>query len=171
MPSVCSCGARPRVRERRMRSLGLTAAVFGLANAMPVAAQAQITEAEFVDHVTAAHPALRVLGDDLAAAEASRRRAGLFANPSLAFEREHPEGHPRQDTWSVRWTPPLPVKYVAGRRAARAAVTAERLRLDAERLRVRQEARRVYADWSLAEARYLVAAAQAEQLSLLAEKA
>lgn len=154
-----------------MRSLGFTAAVLGLASAIPVAAQAQITEAEFVDHVTAQHPALRVLGDDLAAAEASRRRAGLFANPSVAFDREHPDDNPRQDTWSVTWTPPLPGKYVLGRRAAYAAVAAERLRLDAERLRVRQEARRLYAEWSLAEARRTVLAAQVEQLASLAEKA
>src|SRR5688572_30694973 len=116
MPSVCSCGARPRARERRMRFIESIAAVFGLASAIPVTAQPRITEAEFVLRVTAEHPAFRVLGDDWAAAEASQRRAGLFANPRVVFERGHPGDNPRQDTWSVTWVPPLPGKYPVGRR-------------------------------------------------------
>jgi outer membrane protein TolC len=141
------------------------------ASAVRAFAQTEITESEFVDRVTDEHPAWRALGGDVAAAEAGRRRAGLLANPRAEFEREHPEDNPRQDTWSVAWTPPLPGKYLLGRQAADAAVRAERFRLHAERLRVRQEARRVYADWSLAEARRALLAAQAQQLASLADKA
>jgi outer membrane protein TolC len=154
-----------------MRLIAIIAAVFGPMTATPLAAQARINEAEFVGRVTAVHPALRALAGEAAVAEAARRRAGLFANPSLELEREHPEDNPRQDTWSVTWTPPLPGKYILGRRVADAAVTAERLRLDAERVRIRQETRRVYAEWSLAEARRAILAAQVEQLSSLAGKA
>ena len=107
-----------------MRFLGAVAALCA-GWVVPVFAETEITEAAFVEGVTVEHPAVRALGEDVAAAEAAQRRAGLFANPSLQFDREHPEDNPRQDTWSVTWTPPLPGKYLLGRKAGNAAVRAE----------------------------------------------
>jgi outer membrane protein TolC len=154
-----------------MRLARAVAALCGAGWVVPVAAETEITEAAFVERLTAEHPALRSLGDDVAGAEAARRRAGLLANPRVQFDREHPEDNPRQDTWSMAWTPPLPGKYVLGRKAADAVVNADRLRLDFERLRARQEARRIFAEWSLAVARRGLLAGQAEQVESLAEKA
>lgn len=139
-------------------------------SALPSMGQTQLAESDFVDRLTGDHPALRALGEDLAAAEAARRRVGLLLNPRVEFEREHPDRSPRQDTWSVAWTPPLPGQFLLGRRAAEAGVTAERLRLDLERVRMRQEARRVYATWSVASARAEILRAQVEQLASMAEK-
>jgi outer membrane protein TolC len=154
-----------------MRALLQVVFMGALASAGPVAAQTELTEREFVDRVTAEHPALRAAGEVLAVAEAGRRRAALVSNPRVGFEREQPDGGLRQDTWSVAWTPPLPGQFRLGRRAAGAALEAERLRLVLERQRVRQDARRVYAEWSLAEARREVLRPHAEQLASMADKA
>jgi outer membrane protein TolC len=153
-----------------MRLRGVLAALYWTASALPSSGQTSITERDFVERVSRDHPAVRALGEDLATAEAARQRAGLPTNPKVEFEREHPDQSARQDTWSVAWTPPLPGQYVLGRRAAAAAVKAERFRLDLDRVRVRQEARRVCATWSLASARAEILGAQMEQLASMAEK-
>jgi outer membrane protein TolC len=154
-----------------MRALLPVVFIGAFTSAGPVAAQTDLTERDFVDRVTAGHPAVRAVGEQLGIAEAARRRAGLFSNPRVGFEREQPDGGPRQDTWSVAWIPPLPWQFLIGRQAASAALEAERLRFGLERQRVRQDARGVYAAWSVAEARREVLRRHAEQLASMADKA
>jgi len=129
-----------------------------------------VTEADFLDGLRPDHPALRAVGEDLARAAAARRRAVMLANPRLEFSREQPEDSPRQDTWTMAWTPPFDGRRGLARDAAEAGVLAARERTAAERARIRRDLRKAYADWSLAHERHEILARHLAIAEELADK-
>lgn len=150
---------------RRALLLGL------LALAPPrVVGAVDVTEGAFLAGVTPDHPAIRALEEDLARAEAARRRAGLVANPRVEFWREQPEANPRLTNWSIGWTPPLDGRYGLGKRAADAGLAATREGLAVRKARLRQGLRGAFADWSLAHERRRVLARQLDLVAVLAEQ-
>lgn len=132
-----------------MRGLGLVVVLAAPAFGNVAGAQEAVTESQFVEGVGAAHAAARALGEDLARAEALRRRATALANPRLEFSREQPDDSPRQDTWSLAWVPPLDGRRSLARGAAEAGVEAARERIALERARLRREVRQAFAEWTL----------------------
>ena len=108
---------------RKAFSWGLLA----LASAIQARAE-DVTEEEFLAALNESHAAVRALGEDLARAEAARRRAGTLGNPRLEFWREQPDDNPRVTNWTLSWTPPLDGRYGLGKKAADAGVAAARER-------------------------------------------
>jgi len=109
-----------------------------------------LSEAAFLAEAQADARVRALLGEPLAEARAERARAGAFENPQLAFEREALDGQPRQETWSVSWTPPLDGRTFTARRAGEAALAAAGHRHALSQLELRGELRETYADWALA---------------------
>ncbi len=149
---------------RRVFSWGLLA----LTSAMPARA-GDLTEEAFLAGLNQAHPAMRALGDDLARAEAARRRAGTLANPRFEFWREQPEANPTLTNWSLAWTPPLDGRLGLGKRAADAGVAAAREELALDEAGLRREMRRVFAEWSLGNERRALLSRRLERVATLAE--
>jgi outer membrane protein TolC len=154
-----------------MRGLGLVVVLVAPAFGNMAGAQESVTESQFVEGVGADHAAARALGEELARAEALRRRAAAFANPRLEFSREQPDDSPRQDTWSLAWVPPVDGRRGLARGAAEAGVEAARERVALERARLRREVRRAYADWSLTGERRAFLSGQLALVEDLAGKA
>ena len=128
-----------------------------------------VTEAAFLEAVGPEHPAWLSLEGDLAKAEAEVRRAGTLPNPTLGFGREAPDGLPAENTWLLTWRPPLDGRRGPTRAAAEAGARAARADLSARRLRVRGELRRAYAGWALATAQLAVVESHAERIERAAE--
>lgn len=154
-----------------MRGLGLVVVLAAPAFGNMAGAQEAVTESQFAEGVGAEHAAARALGEDLARAEALRRRAAALANPRFEFSREQPDDSPRQDTWSLAWVPPLEGRRGLAHGAAEAGVEAARERLALERARLRREVRRAYGDWSLSRERREVLSGQLALVEDLAGKA
>src|SRR5262245_52549190 len=126
-------------------------AVVVLALSLPVIARAQgITEEEYMAGVDDRHPAVRVLQEGVAVAEATRIRAGTLQNPRVEFWREQPDANPRLTNWTLAWTPPLDGRLGPAKKAAEAALAAARENNSVDRALLRQELRGVFAAWSLA---------------------
>ena len=134
-------------------------------------AQEALTEASFLGAIDADGVAVRALTEDLARAEAARRRAGTLGNPRVEFEWEAPEGNPEQTTWTAAWAPPLDGRLGLTREAAETGVAAARERFAADRLRLRRELRRAYADWALSAERRDVLKKQQGFVNTLADQA
>lgn len=134
-------------------------------------AQETLTEATFLGAIEGDGVAVRALTEDLARAEAARRRAGTLGNPRVEFEREAPEGNPEQTTWTAAWAPPLDGRLGLTREAAEAGLAAARQRFAADRLRLRRELRKAYADWALSAERRDVLKNQQTFVTALADKA
>jgi len=154
-----------------MRGLGLVVLLAAPAFGNVAGAQEGVTESQFVEGVGAEHAAARALGEDLARAEALRRRAAALANPRFEFSREQPDDSPRQDTWSLAWVPPVDGRRGLARGAAEAGLEAARERVALERARLRREVRRAYADWSVSRERREVLSGQLALVEDLAGKA
>jgi outer membrane protein TolC len=135
------------------------------------AAHAQgVTEEEFLAALREDHAAIRSLGEDVAQAEADRKRAGTLANPRLEFWREEPASNPQVTNWTLAWLPPLDGRYQIGKKAADAGVAAARARLTADRMELRSEARRAFAEWSLSFERVSILKGELDLVALLAEQ-
>lgn len=143
-------------------------AVLALAPATPGRA-AELTEAAFLAALNEGHAAVRALGEDLARAEAARRRAGTPGNPRLEFWREQPDANPRLTNWTIAWAPPLDGRFGLRKQAADAEVAAEREQLAFDKAGLRREMRRVFAEWSLAHQRCALLSLQLERVRRLAE--
>lgn len=137
----------------------------------PTHAQDTWTESAFLAAFDENHIAVRSLTEDLARAEAARRRAATVGNPRVEFEREAPEGNPKQTTWTAAWAPPLDGRLGLAREAAEAGLAAARERFAADRLRLRRELRKAYADWALSVERRDILRAQQTSVKDLAEQA
>lgn len=142
-----------------MRSLVFVAAAATLSGGLAMA-QEVVTEAEFLGGLGPDHVGVRALGEDLARAEAVRRRATAFGNPRLEFSREQPADSLRQDTWTLAWAPPIDGRRGLARSAAEAGLEAARERTAFERARLTRDLRKAYADWSLSDQRSAVLARQ-----------
>ncbi len=135
------------------------------------AAHAQgVTEEEFLAALREDHAAIRSLGEDVAQAEADRKRAGTLANPRLEFWREEPESNPQVTNWTLAWMPPLDGRYQVGKKAADAGVAAARARLATDRMALRREARKAFAEWSLSFERVSILKGELALLAVLAEQ-
>ncbi len=117
----------------------------------PAASPAVITEASFVDSALRDERVVAVLDEPLAVARAGRARAGTLSNPEVSFDREALEGAPRQDTWSVSWTPPLDGRHWLQDRAGREGLRAAENRHAQARVALRANLREAYAAWALAQ--------------------
>lgn len=148
--------------------------ILAVAVSLPVALQTRsgetLTETAFLARFDENHDAVRALTEDLARAEAARRRAGTFGNPRVEFEREAPEDNPKQTTWTAAWAPPLDGRLRLARAAAETGVAAARERFAADRLRLRRELRKAYADWTLSTERRDVLESQRALVDSLAEQ-
>jgi cobalt-zinc-cadmium efflux system outer membrane protein len=133
-------------------------------------AQALLTEAEFLAHLTPEHPALGALGHAVAAAQAELSRARLLANPRAEFEHESPGDEVNQTTWTLSWTPPLDTGRGAAIRAAEAGVAAAQARLRSQQLQLRLQLRAAFATWALAEERARVLESHLQALGTLARQ-
>lgn len=121
--------------------------------AAPGDAPVTITETDYVDAALRDARVRAVLDEATAVARAQRARAGVLANPEAAFEREHLDDGPRQDTWSLSWAPPLDGRHWTQDRAGRAQVAAAERRHEHARLELRSELREAFAAWTLARER------------------
>lgn len=148
--------------------------ILAIAISLPAVSQTPsgetLTESAFLAGFDENHVAVRAFTEDLARAEAARRRAGTLANPRLEFERESPEDNPTQTTWTAAWAPPLDGRLRLAREAAEAGVGAARERFAADRLRLRREARKAYADWALSIERREALQSQRALVDSLAEQ-
>lgn len=108
-----------------------------------------LTEQRFLEDSLESHPGVAVAEADVAAATGVSRQTGVIDNPEIAWEREDPDGAPRQDTWRLSWRLPFD-----GRRhriaAGEAAVAASVSEVEAARLTARLEMRSLYASWYIA---------------------
>jgi len=150
---------------RRSVLFGLSAVLL----AQPPLAAESIGEPEFLSGITAESAAVRALDQDLARAEAARRKAGLLENPRLDFWREQPDSNPRVTNWTLSWTPPLDGRYGLGKKSADAGVAAARERLRLDKATLRLEIRAAFADWSAAFERREVLRAHLERVRGLAQ--
>ncbi len=130
----------------------------------------EVTEEQFLAALGEDHAAVRALGEDLARAEATRRRAGTLGNPRLEFWREQPDANPRVTNWTLGWTPPLDGRFGLGKKATDAGVASAREQLAFDRAGLRREMRRVFAEWSLAHERQRLLARRLERVGALAEQ-
>lgn len=121
-----------------------------------------LTERQFLDDALANHPEIAAAEAAVAAANGSRRQAGIIDNPEISWEREDPASQPRQDTWMLDWRLPFDGRKhrVAAGDAALAAATAD---LEATRLELRIEMRLVFAGWYVAAQRVQVLEAHLER--------
>ena len=137
----------------------------------PATAQEAVTESEFLAGFGLEHAGVRALGEDLARAEAVRRRATMLGNPRVEFSREQPDNSFRQDTWTLAWAPPIDGRRGLARGAAQAALEAARERTAFEHARLNRELRKAYADWSLSAQRGDVLGRQLALVSDLSRQA
>ena len=137
----------------------------------PAMAQEAVTESEFLAGLGPEHAGVRTLGEDIARAEAVRRRATVFGNPRAEFSRERPDDSLRQDTWTLAWAPPIDGRRGLARSAAQAALDAARERTAFERARLVRDLRKAYADWSLSAQRSEVLGRQLALVSDLSRQA
>jgi cobalt-zinc-cadmium efflux system outer membrane protein len=148
------------------RTSWASAVLVALATSTPSSAQI-LSEQQFLEDVLKAHPVIAAAEASVAAAEGSRRQAGLVANPALSWEREDPGDAPRQDTWRLDWRLPFD-----GRKhrvaAAGASLDAASSGLEATRLDVRIEMESRFAAWYLAVEREEVLRAHLERAQRLA---
>jgi outer membrane protein, heavy metal efflux system len=143
-----------------------TAVVLALGS---VAAAEDVTEEAFLSALGADQFASRSLGEDLARAEAARRRAGTLGNPRLDFWREQPGASQRVTNWTLAWTPPLG-RHGLGKRAADAGVAAAREGLLVEASGLRRRLRQAFAEWSASHARRQLLTGRLARVSELAEQ-
>jgi outer membrane protein TolC len=148
----------------------LLATAVSLPAASPTPPGATLTESVFLAGFDENHVAVRALTEDLARAEAARRRAGTLDNPRVEFGREAPEDNPKQTTWTAAWAPPLDGRLRLAREAAKIGVDAARERFAADRVRLRRELRKAYADWVLSTERQDVLQSQRALVDSLAEQ-
>ena len=148
----------------------ILAGAISLGGAAQTPPEETLTESVFLAGLDESHVAVRALGEDLARAEAARRRAGTLGNPRVEFEREAPEDNPKQTTWTAAWAPPLDGRLGLAREAAETGVAAARERLAADRVRLRRELREAYADWALSSERREVLQSQRALVESLAEQ-
>lgn len=134
------------------------------------AASEDLTESAFLAGVTTESAAVRGLGEELAHAEAARRRAGTLANPRIDWWREAPDSDPRVTNLTLAWTPPVDGRRRQHTRASQAGLAAARERLTLEHAGLRQELRAAFAAWSLALERRDALARQEQRVSDLAEQ-
>lgn len=148
--------------------------ILAIAVSLPAASETPsgdtLTESVFLAGFDENHVALRAFTEDLAKAEAARRRAGTLANPRVEFEREAPEDNPKQTTWTAAWAPPLDGRLRLSREAAETGVAAARERFAADRLRLRRELRKAYADWAISTERRNALQSQRGLVDSLAEQ-
>jgi outer membrane protein TolC len=143
-----------------MRSVVVSLAVAATVSGGPAMAQQPVTEPEFLVGLGPEHAGVRALGEDIARAEALRRRATALGNPRIEFNREQPADTLRQDTWSLAWAPPIDGRRGLARGAAQAGLEAARERTAFDRARLVRDLRKAYADWSLSEQRGEILARQ-----------
>lgn len=127
--------------------------VLAVALAMSTSSLAQpLTERDFLEDALANNPEIAAAEAAVAAADGSRRQAGIVDNPEISWEREDPAFLPRQDTWALEWRLPFDGRKhrVAAGDAALAVATAQ---LEAKRLELRIEMRSIFAGWYVAAAR------------------
>jgi outer membrane protein TolC len=148
--------------------------ILAIAVSLPAASQAPsgatLTESVFLAGFDGGHVAVRALTEDVARAEAARRRAGTLGNPRIDFELEAPEDNPKQTTWTAAWAPPLDGRLRLAREAAETGLAAARERFAADRVRLRRELRKAYADWDLSTERRDVLQSQRALVDSLAEQ-
>lgn len=137
----------------------------------PATAQEAVTESEFLGGLGPEHVGVRALGEDVARAEAVRRRATALGNPRLEFGREEPADSLQQDTWTLAWAPPLDGRRGLARSAAQAGLEAARERTAFLRARLTRDLRKAYADWSLSDQRGAVLGRQRALVEDLARQA
>ncbi len=130
--------------------------------------EAQILmEKKFLEDSLKSHPGVAVAEADVAAAAGVSRQTGVVDNPEITWEREDPDGAPRQDTWRLSWRLPFD-----GRRhrmaAGEAAVAASVSEVEAARLTARLEMRSLYASWYMAAEREKVLLANLDRTRRLA---
>jgi len=145
---------------------------WGLLALVPVtqARADDVTEEQFLAALNEDHAAVRALGEDLARAEAARRRAGTLGNPRLEFWLERPDANPRITNWTLGWTPPLDGRFGLGRKLADAGVAAASEELALARAGLRREMRRVFAEWSLGHRRCALLSLRLARIAALAEQ-
>jgi len=129
-----------------------------------------VTEEQFLAALDGSHPAVRALGEDLARAEAARRRAGTLGSPRLEFWREQPGANLSLTNWTLAWTPPLDGRFGLGKKAADAGVAAAGEELALDRAGLRREMRGVFAGWSLGHQRCALLSLRLERVAALAEQ-
>ncbi len=123
-------------------------------------AQEEITEEALLRALSPGHPALVALRVSVNDAEAAVARARVLDNPELAADVEAPRNMSTQTTWSLAWSPPLDGRRGLRVGAAEASLEGAHLGLAAAELRLRVDARAAYADWSVAQRRRDLLAAQ-----------
>ena len=123
-------------------------------------AQEELTEEALLRAFSPEHPALVALRTSFNDAEAAVARARVLDNPELAADIEAPRDLSTQTTWSLAWSPPLDGRRGLRVNAAESALEGARLELAFAELRLRVEARTAYADWSVAQRRRDLLAAQ-----------
>jgi outer membrane protein TolC len=146
------------------------AAAVSVSAASPTPGGETLTEPAFLAGFDENHVAVQSLTEDVARAEAARRRAGTLGNPRVEFEREAPEDNPKQTTWTAAWAPPLDGRLRLAREAAETGLAAARERFAADRVRLRRELRKAYADWVLSTERRDVLQSQWTLVESLAEQ-
>ena len=124
-------------------------AVTGVAFAARAAEANEISESAFLARLGEEHPAISVLGGELADAM-GERRTPRTENPDFSFEREAPDGAPGQSTVKLSWRPPLDTRRGLANKVAEAGLAAAERRLEWERLQLREQLRELFARWSLA---------------------
>ncbi len=147
----------------------LSVGLYGLVLAPIVAGAQGVTEEEFLSGLTAESAAVRSLMEGVGQAEATRRRAGLLANPRADFWREQPDANPRVTNWTLSWTPPLDGRYGLGKKSAEAGLAAARERFAADKAGLRRDVRAAFAAWSLALERRHAVRGHLERVQSLAE--
>ncbi len=109
-----------------------------------------VSERDFVHRVMRDPRVVAMLDEPLAQARAERARVGLIPDPEVGFDREALGGQPRQDTWSLSWTPPWDGRSLSRTRAARAGLEAAKRRHELSGVELRAHLRSAFADWALA---------------------
>jgi outer membrane protein TolC len=123
-------------------------------------AQTEITEEALLRALSPEHPAVVALRVPVNDAEAALARARVLDNPELAAEVEAPRDLATQTTWSLAWSPPLDGRRALRVSAAAAGLEGARHDRAAAVMRLRAEARALFADWSVAQRRRDLIAAQ-----------
>jgi len=129
-----------------------------------------LTENEFLGALAEEHPAVAAQMGRVAAAEAARRRAKIFANPTLEFTAEGPQGTLREDSWSLAWAPPLEGRRRLSISAAESGLAAARSALASKQLELRLQMREVFAAWALSQERRDLLAIHTDRLEALARR-
>ncbi len=109
-----------------------------------------VSEKSFLESALRDQHVRAVLDEPLGIARAERARASTLTNPEGSFDREAPDGAPRQDTWSLSWAPPLDGRHWAQDRAGREGLKAAESRHTQSSVSLRAELREAYANWALA---------------------